>query len=350
MLRRLEQNPIVQREDVRPSRSDFEVYGVFNCGAAKVGDEYLLLMRVAERPTPEQGWVKVPVLNEACDGVEVRSIRPDGPGIDASDTRTVVLANGQVLLTSISHLRLARSRDGRAFTVDEKPALFPATPHERYGVEDPRITLLDGRWWINYSAISRAGVVTALASTADWRSFERHGILFAPTDKDVCIFPERIGGQYVCRHRPWAQGLGEPAMWTAYSPDLIHWGGHRQTLTPREGAWDEERVGCGPPPLKTEAGWLEIYHGVDGAGVYRLGALLTSLHDPGRVLARSDTPILSPEAEYETHGVYAPCVFCNGMIAEDDGALRIYYGAADTVVACAETTAGEVLESLERER
>ena len=346
MLRRYDGNPIVRREDVQPSRKDFRVYGAFNCGAVKVAGEYLLLMRVAERPAAEPGWLSIPVLNEKCDGVEVRRLRAGAPGVDASDPRVVKLADGQLLLTSISHLRLARSRDGRRFTVDEKPALSPATPYERYGVEDPRITLLDGRYWINYSAISEKGVVTALASTADWRAFERHGVMFAPTDKDVCIFPEKIGGLYVCRHRPWAEGLGRAAVWTAFSPDLIHWGGHRHTLSPRPGTWDEERVGCGPPPVKTEHGWLEIYHGANRKGRYCLGAMLAHLKDPTHVLARSIMPVLEPQADYETHGVYAPCVFCNGMVAEDDGTLRIYYGAADTVVACAETTVGEVIEFL----
>ena len=346
MLKRLEDNPIVRREDVRPSREGFEVYGAFNCGAAKVGEEYFLLMRVAERPAQEKGLIKVPILNEACDDVEVLCFRPDEPGLNASDPRLIVRADGSVLLTSISHLRLARSRDGADFKVDETPTIFPAAPYERYGIEDPRITLLDGRWWINYSAVSEAGVVTALISTTDWRRFERHGILFAPTDKDVCIFPEKVGGRCVCRHRPWAQGIGTPSIWTAYSGDLIHWGEHELTLAPRPGMWDEERVGCGPPPVRTERGWLDVYHGADKAGRYGLGALLTALDEPSRVIARSGRPILEPRAEYETHGVYAPCVFCNGLVAEEDGTLRIYYGAADTVVGGALTSVQELLAEL----
>jgi len=282
--------------------------------------------------------------------VEVQRIRADAPGVDARDNRVVKLANGHVLLTSISHLRLARSRDGRKFTVDAAPTMFPAVPYERYGMEDPRITRLGGRWWINYSAISEAGVVTALASTSDWKEFRRDGIMFAPTDKDVCVFPRKIGGRYVCRHRPWAEGLGVPAVWTAYSKDLIHWGEHRFTMGPRAGHWDDERVGCGPPPIRTDKGWLEIYHGADRKGCYRLGAMLSDLRDPARVIARSRKAILQPEAEYETHGIYAPCVFCNGMIAERDGMLRVYYGAADTVVACAETSVDELLQVLSAER
>jgi predicted GH43/DUF377 family glycosyl hydrolase len=346
MLRRFEGNPIIRREDVRPSQDGFEVYGVFNCGAVKVGSQYLLLMRVAERPSPQTGRILIPVLNDRCDGVQVRVLDTHTPGLDASDSRVVKLPDGHLMLTSISHLRLARSADGRRFSVDEKPALFPATAYERFGIEDPRITFLGGRWWVNYSAVSERGVVTALASTSDWQTFERHGVMFAPTDKDVCIFPERVGGRFVCRHRPWPQGFGEPAVWTAFSDDLLTWGDHRFTLGPRLGMWDEERVGCGPPPVRTEHGWLEIYHGSDRAGRYCLGALLTRLSDPTHVLARSNVPLLEPEADYETHGVYAPCVFCNGMVAEDDGVLRIYYGAADTVIAYAETTVRDVMEAL----
>ena len=345
-VRRLQGNPLITPEDLKPSRNGFEVFGVFNCGAVKVGGEYLLLARVAERPEPETDWIGIPTLNAECDGPEILRIRRDQPGIDASDPRMVTLADGRVLLTSISHLRIARSRDGHSFTVDERPALLPTTPQEGYGIEDPRTTFLEGRHWITYCAVSEMGVTTALASTGDWQTFERHGIIFGPGVKDACLFPEKIGGRYVCRYRPWSRGIGRPAIWTACSPDLMHWGGHRQTLTPRKKFWDEERVGAGAPPLRTERGWLEIYHGADLKGRYCLGAMLSALDEPSRVIARCENPILEPQADYETHGVYAPCVASCGMIAEEDGSIKIYYGAADTVVACAETSVAELLDLL----
>ncbi|MBS3762859.1 MAG: glycoside hydrolase family 130 protein [Planctomycetes bacterium] len=345
---RFNNNPIITREDLQVSRDGFEIFGVFNCGAVKVGGEYLLLLRVAERPTPERDWLNIPLLNETCDDLKTRRIRANAPGIDATDNRVVRLANGRILLTSISHFRLARSKDGRTFSVDEKPAMFPSTEYERYGIEDPRITYLDGQYWISYSAISPQGVATAFASTTDWRSFKRHGIVFAPTDKDVCLFPEKIDGHYVCRHRPWAEGIGAPAIWTAYSSDLQNWGGHSFTMGPRENHWDEERVGCGAPPIHTDEGWLEIYHGANIAGRYCLGAMLSEITQPARVIGQSENPVLEPTAEYETHGVYSPCVFSSGVIEEKDGTLLLYYGAADTVTAGASATIDDLLNTIER--
>lgn len=345
IFRKLPDNPLISPRDLEPTRPDFEVYGIFNCAAAKIDGEYRLLLRVAEKPVEEPGWVFVPVLNEACDGIEVLHFRADGPEVIEANPRTLTLSGGRILLRSISHLRLARSSDGLDFTVQDEPALFPQTPFERFGIEDPRVTHLDGRWWVSYTAVSAMGITAALASTRDWQSFERHGIIFGPDNKDVAILPEKVGGLYACRHRPWSQGIGEAGLWTASSPDLLHWGRHARLIAPRAGNWDGERVGAGPPPIRTRRGWLDLYHGAGPEGRYCMGALVTDLEDPTRVLARSTDPVLEPTEPYETTGVYAPVVFACGAVAEPDGALRLYYGAADTSVCCATAGVEDLLSS-----
>ena len=137
-------------------------------------------------------------------------------------------------------------------------------------------------------------------------------------------------------------------MWTAYSPDLLNWGQHTLTMQPLPGTWQSERVGCGAPPIRTDEGWLEIYHGADHEGRYCLGALLSDLEEPERMLARTSQPVLQPEMDYEKTGLYGNCVFSNGIIAESDGTLTIYYGAADSVCAAAVTTIDKMIEAAKR--
>jgi predicted GH43/DUF377 family glycosyl hydrolase len=349
--RRAPTNPILTPAMIRPSRPDLEVVGVFNPAAVRHGADVLLLLRVAEAPrdTPE-GEIAAAVW-DAGSGLTVRRWRRDAAGVDASDPRMVV-ADGRSWLTSISHLRVARSPDGVAFTVDPSPALSPATPYESFGVEDPRITLLDGTFWINYTAVSPHGIATALASTRDFTAFRRHGIIFPPNNRDVTIFPERIGGRYAALHRPMPSVLGDVAIWTAGSDDMLSWGDHRHVAGPRPSGWDDAKIGGGAVPFRVQAGrwdgWLALYHGVteSPATTYALGAILLDARDPSRVLARSREPVLRPEAPYEREGFFGGVVFTCGLIADGDR-VRVYYGAADGVTCMADLSLGEILAGLE---
>src|SRR5688500_4979962 len=348
--RRAPENPILTPAMIRPSRPDFEVVGVFNPGAIRHGNEILLLLRVAEAPIKQSdSEVAAAVFNPATKQLEITRWRRDTPRIDVSDPRVVAL-DGRMWLTSISHFRIARSTDGVHFDVDEKPALTAATELEAFGIEDPRITLIDGTYWINYTAVSDHGISTALASTRDFRTFTRHGIIFSPPNRDVTIFPEKIAGGYAALHRPMPEGLGEPAIWIARSPDLMDWGRHRPVAAARRGTWDDLKVGGGAVPFRVTTGkadgWLEIYHGVTRSPMtYSLGALLLDARDPSKVLGRSRDPILAPEAPYERTGFFAQVVFTCGVIADGD-TLRVYYGAADGVTALAELSIDEIIAGL----
>jgi beta-1,2-mannobiose phosphorylase / 1,2-beta-oligomannan phosphorylase len=237
------------------------------------------------------------------------------------------------------------------FAIEDAPALSPGSRYEAFGVEDARITHVDGTYWINYTAVSSLGIATALASTRDFRTFERHGVIFPPNNRDVTIFPERIGGQWMALHRPMPSGIGTTSMWLASSPDLKAWGDHRIVAEPRDGMWDDVKVGGGAVPFRVRVGershWLAIYHGVTGEPhTYALGALLLDGDDPSRVLGRSREPVLSPEASYERNGFFAHVVFTCGVVA-DGGVVRVYYGAADGVTATAELPLDEILAGLE---
>jgi predicted GH43/DUF377 family glycosyl hydrolase len=345
-LIRSEFNPIISPNDVKPYLSNYEVIGVFNAGVTRYNGEVVLLLRVAERPINLNSEVYLaPIYNPDTKEIDILTFDKGQPGIDYSDSR-IIRTPGQTYLTSISHLRVARSQDGVHFTIDERPAIFPDNEYEAYGIEDPRITLLDGLYYINYSAISTLGIVTMLTVTADFRSYERRGIIFHPDNKDVEIFPEIIGGKYYALHRPSCSHFGKPEVWLSQSPDLLHWGNHRYLMGIREGFWDEERVGGSAIPFRVEQGWLEIYHGADKNHRYCLGAVLLKGDDPHQIIGRSREPFFVPEATYEVDGFFGNVVFTCGVLFENNK-VKIYYGAADTYMAYAEIDLVDIMEGLD---
>jgi len=341
-LRRLDSNPLLSPDDLRPTRDDLEVFCTLNPGAARIGGEIVLVVRVGERPREEPGTAACVLYDAAAGEVAVRRFRHGDPDLVLGDARGFTY-RGRAHLTSLSHLRVARSTDGVHFAFDAAPALFPATPYEAFGCEDPRVTFIEGRYYITYTAVSDRGVAVGLAATEDFRNFVRLGVMLPPSNKDVCLFPRRVRDLYVCRHRPSESGFNPASIWTAYSPDFVSWGRHEMTLAPTPGTWEGGRVGCGPPPVWTPEGWLEIYHAADERGRYCLGAILSDLRRPERVLARSSRPVLEPEAPYELAGIYGHCVFSNGLVVGDDGAMTVYYGAADRISAGAVTTVDEMI-------
>ncbi len=343
-MKRHDANPLLTPEDLTPTRDDLHVLCTLNPAAVRYGEETLLLVRVGEAADDPDDAVAAAYFDADKGEPAVRHIRRDDPDLEIRDARGYYY-KGKMLLTSMSHLRIARSTDGVNFTFDDQPAIFPSTPYEAYGCEDARITYMEGKYWITYTAVSERGVTVAMASTTDFVHYEKHGVIFPPYQKDVCIFPERIRGMFVCRHRPYMNEFNDASIWTAYSPDLHCWGHHELTLPPTPGTWEGGRTGCGAPPVKTDEGWLEIYHAADHAGRYHLGAMLSDLEHPEKLISRGSQPVLEPEAPYELKGVYGNCVFSNGMVAEDDGTLTIYYGAADLICAAAVTTVDEMVQA-----
>ncbi len=297
-------NPILTRDDL-PYRANT----VFNAGAAMVAGETLLLLRVED-------------------------------------------------LRGHSHLTVARSADGvSGWRLDGAPTLLPSPDHpeEQWGVEDPRITALEEgdhgqpRYAVTYTGYSPVGPLVCLALTRDFRSFERLGAVLPPENKDAALFPVKLGGRWAMIHRP-VPGMASAAhAWIAYSPDLRHWGDHRVLLEARSGPWwDAGKVGLSAPPLRTEEGWLLLYHGVKNTAagcIYRLGLALLDPEDPARVIRRGDSWIFGPLEAYELNGDVGNVVFPCGWIADGD-ALRVYYGGADTCMALATARVSDLLEWL----
>jgi len=253
-----------------------------------------------------------------------------------------------------SHLTVARSQDGATnWRIDPKPSFAPDPTNleEVWGIEDPRLTWVEERkeWVIAYTAFSPSGPMVALARTKDFSSFSRLGGVMPPEDKDAAIFPRRFGNQYAMIHRPVSTGSSGAHIWLSFSPDMTHWGDHHILLHARRGAWwDANKIGLSPPPLETAEGWLLLYHGVRhtaGGCLYRLGLALLDLEDPRRVLRRSDEWIFAPEQSYERHGDVDGVVFpCGWILDSVSGAIRMYYGGADSCVALATARLSDLLE------
>lgn len=355
-IERCIQNPLISPKDVTPSHKDFKVDGVFNCGVAEYKDEVILLCRVAESVICNNSEeVKIPVVinKNREDVLEVITYnKAEHPDLDFTDSRHVMKTNGKkrivLNLTSLSHLRLARSKDGVHFTVEETPAILPNAEEESWGMEDPRITKIEDTYYINYTSVTENGPATSLISTKDFISYERHGIIFAPENKDVTIFPEKINGKYIAFNRPVPCGIGGPEMWIAKSPDLIHWGEQKHFCgisSEEEDRWDNGRIGGGAVPFKTEKGWVKIYHAADKNDRYCLGAFLLDLKDPSKVLARTVKPILEPEAEYEVNGFFGNVVFTCGCIQKENKVI-IYYGAADDKICRADICLDSIFDAM----
>jgi predicted GH43/DUF377 family glycosyl hydrolase len=269
--------------------------------------------------------------------------------LNTSDSRLIVVGR-DTFLTSISHFRRARSRDGVHFVVEDRAAFSAGHALEAFGVEDPRITRIGDVYWLNYTAVSSAGITTGLASSRDLLAFERHGIIFSPPNRDVTIFPERVNGRYLALHRPMPEDIGRPAIWLASSPDMLAWGEHRLVASARPGMWDDLKVGGGAVPFRVEvdgrSAWLAVYHGVTASPLtYSLGALLLDADDPGKVLGRSRKPILFPEAPYELKGFFANVTFTCGLDVQGDR-VRIYYGASDGVTCGVDVSLRAILAGL----
>ncbi len=289
--RRLSNTPILA-----PRGSGFESAGVFNPAVVKRGAEYVMLYRAQD-------------------------------------------SNGT------SRLGYATSADGVHFTRRPEPVLVPETDYEKEGgVEDPRLVLLNGLYYLTYTGYNKHDAQLCLATSKDLVLWERKGVILPAYKgnwnvgwtKSGAIVPEKIGGKY------WMYFLGTAAdhtdqMGLAYSTDLVHWTEATQTpvLARRPGQFDSRVVEPGPPPVVLPEGILLIYNGADDKLVYSTGWVLFDRQDPRRVLARSDQPIFRPERDWEKAGQVPNVVFVEGLVREGD-TWRFYYGGADKCIGVAE--------------
>jgi len=230
-----------------------------------------------------------------------------------------------------SRIGLARSDDGLTFTREKEPVFYPEENYESPGgCEDPRIVEIDGQYIMTYTAYDGSVARLCIAVSEDLKSWERIGpvIRTMQWSKAGAIVPQKINDRYYMY-------FGDTSIYLAYSEDLRSWRVlPRSVMDPRPGSFDSRLVEPGPPPIITEEGILLFYNSADYSNIYRVGAALFDINDPGRLLKRTDSFLLEPELSWEIHGQVPNVVFVEGLV-EKNQRLLVYYGAADLYVGVA---------------
>lgn len=317
MIKRYIKNPIIQRTDISDIYPDLiDVSSVFNPGAIKFKDKYILLLRVQNR------------------GRETFIVKAEGS-------------------------------NGTDFNIDSKIVDFKGIEKVNkkiYHVYDARITKIQNEYYIIFAIDMDEGCSLGLAKTNNFNEYEFLGIISDGDVRNGVLFPEKIKSKYMRFDRPNKVQLeGGPSsgntIFLSESDNLLKWKTTKAVMSGRFHYWDEN-IGSGPPPVKTKEGWLHIYHGVAmhfaSSNIYQAGVSLHDLNDPSVVLARSKCNILEPRELYELTGQVPNVVFPSGMIVEDydkngfasfESQVLIYYGAADTVVGLATSTIKQLIDA-----
>ncbi|MFC5467325.1 glycoside hydrolase family 130 protein [Cohnella suwonensis] len=296
LLVRYEKNPIITPNDM-----PFDCYSVMNAGATMFNGKVLLLLRVENLRRKTEFYVAT-----------------SGNGID--------------------------------FEICEEPIQYSLSrTEERFGEAhrfDMRITQLEGKYYVFHAAwLDPFGCSIGLATTEDFVKFTPMHNLSEPSNRNAVLFPEKINGLYARLDRPQNYN-GKGSTWISYSPDLEFWG-RSMPLNMPSTSWNVIKNGAGSIPIKTDKGWLEIYHATAHTAStenYYLGVMLLDLEDPSKVIAAPEEFILAAEKEYECVGQTPNVVFTSGAVEMPDGTLNIYYGGADTRMCLAQTTVGELVE------
>lgn len=295
VLKKYENNPVMS-----PEKMPIDVLYTFNPGAIKHNDEYILMMDVTT-------------------------------------------------LDDIHRLWIARSKDGVNFTPDPEPVKMPPVDpfHPEMNTYDPRITKFGDEYIIIYASdLEQNDARLGIMKTKDFETFERVTTGSELGNRNGALFPEKYNGLYFRLDRPFGNEQDPCSMWMSFSPDLVYWGNSRPVYYKGKPFLDGHKMGAGAVPIKTDKGWLEIYHTVSttcNGFIYRLKAALLDLDEPWKIIGHSDF-ILWPEYEYEMKGRVMNVVFTCNAIPEPDGTIKIYYGAADTNIGLATGKIDELVE------
>ncbi len=272
-----------------------------------------------------------------------------------------------------TNLGFATSGDGVAWSVAENPVMTLDTAKDVGGsfyanrdreeirrFYDPRLTVIDGRIYMCFAVDTRHGIRGGIAVTDDFESFEVL-TMTVPDNRNMVLFPEKIGGYYYRLERPFpVYGRAEPEafdVWISRSPDMMYWGASDLVIGVEDVPFADRKIGPGAPPIRTDEGWLTTFHGVDWDDTrgkngwesswkkfYYIGIMLLDLDNPARVIGISKVPLMKPTEPYETEGGFRNKVlFPGGMISEADGTVKIYYGAADTYECLATATIDDLV-------
>ena len=304
--------PVLTRNDV-----PYDAALIFNAGVAKLNGKYIMLFRN-----------------------------------DYGDYDNQILTG--------TNLGFATSDDGINWVAEPEPA-FALKTDEIDRIYDPRLTVIDGKLHMCFAVDTKHGICGGVATTDDLKTLNILSIS-APDNRNMVLFPEKVNGKYVRLERPmpvYSRGGHDTFdVWMAQSPDLRYWGDNKFVLGVEHVPFANDKIGPAAPPVKTEKGWLTTFHAVERdesrgkngwekrwTKIYYAGIMLLDLNDPSKVIGYSKEPLIAPELPFETEDGYrTDVIFPGGMILEDNGEVKIYYGASDTVECLATANVNDLID------
>lgn len=369
---------LVKPSDVKPSSKRLEVIGVLNPGGLRLPNgDILIYLRVIEKLInfDDDKFMYSPRMS-GKNNYELTVDKFSKEDLDDFSELDFTFKDETKRLTYISHFRKAiLSPDGfKVKSIDKKPSFFGLASEGEYGIEDPRITKIDNNYVMAYVTLSKnMNVTSSMAISNDGINWKRKGIIFEEQNKDVAIFPEKVNGKYAALNRPEGNfQFSRPDIIISYSNDLNSWGWPKQLILSDKKSWDSGRVGAGPPPIKTDKGWLTFYHGViekkaektkfqmfmervkgekpeDSTYLYSIGVALLDLNDPSKVISKSKHPIITPSKKYEKVGLENKEVVFSTTVLEDLNGkdYLIFSGGGDVVTTVKKISKEEINDSLE---
>lgn len=269
-------------------------------------------------------------------------------------------------LISLSTIGYAKSSNGKDFS-QRKQLIIPEHDWEKYGCEDPRVTKIDNQYFIFYTAISEyppdaSRIKIAVAISSDLKSIQEKHLVTPFNAKAMVLFPKKINGKYLAMLTvntdlppakialAWFEKIEDiwsNEYWQKWYQELD------QHLVPIQRI-NNDQVEVGAVPVETSSGWLLIYAHIQNYYqpkklIFGIEAILLDREDPKKIIGRTKTPLLTPEKDYETKGVVAKVIFPSGAVVEKD-TLSIYYGAADTCCALAQTELKPLLSQMKKNK
>jgi predicted GH43/DUF377 family glycosyl hydrolase len=381
MVKVKKEKVLIRPEDVQPMSRKFKVLGTLNPSAVRLGNgKILLYVRVIEKLKKDESenYYYSPRF-AGKDKLDIKIDKYPKKKVHHKDELTIEFKDRTKRLTYLSSLRRAYL-DESGFNIEKiekKPGFYGLKWDGELGIEDSRITKIGNLYVMAYVALSRQGnVSTSYAISNDCVKWLRRGIIFNEQNKDVVLFPERVKEKYVAFERP--EGTFQfsmPHMWISFSKDLEHWGDGKPIKLSKRGEWDAGRVGAGPPPIKTDKGWLLIYHGVreevkkikvqekkffslikeeheeEETNIsYLVGAALFDLKNPRKLTAKTKKPFLVPDKKHET-GTFEDkkVIFPTGAVFDENRKhLLLYSGAGDRVTTVKKILFQDIMKELKK--
>lgn len=362
MIKIKEKKVLLEPEDLSPSSSKFEILGVFNPGAIRLADgDIVLYVRIWEKliKTEDKKYYYAPkMVGRKTFKVAIDKFKKESA--KSKSDLDIVFKDGTKRITFISYFkRVILDRSGfNIKSIDKKPSFYGLCNDGEFGVEDPRITKVDKWYVMTYVSLSKQqNISTSLAISKDCKNWKRRGIIFGEQDKDVVIFPRKVKGKYVAFDRPESNfQFSLPHIWIAYSNNLESWGDLKPVGCVYKKGGICPRNGAGPPPIKTDRGWLLIYHAVEEkeennkrVSEYIVGAALFNLKNPGKIIAATGEPLLLPSKEKIMVFNTTRVIFPTGAVFDKNKKdILIFSGESDRITTVSRVSLKDIFKALKR--